>query len=202
MKVIKFENETEWLEARRGKISGTRLKDLIVKRGTGKKIGYYELIAERLAIAPDGENCMDRGHRLEEEAIELLSKELGIKFEDGLEIWVREDNESIIISPDGHAEKLTLGAEAKCLGSARHIEALLTNKIPNEYWEQVLQYFIVNDKLKVLYFVFYDPRILAKPFFFFEVKREDVQAQVDEYLELERTTLAEIDEIVLRLSDF
>jgi len=50
MKTIKFENEEEWLEARKGKITGTRLKDLILKRSTKPKLGFYEIIAERIAI--------------------------------------------------------------------------------------------------------------------------------------------------------
>ena len=59
MRTLTFETKEAWAEARRGKITGTRLKDIIVKRGTGKKIGFYELIAERLGIPvrrrrPDG----------------------------------------------------------------------------------------------------------------------------------------------------
>lgn len=201
MKIQRFKEEDEWLLARRGKITGTRLKDLIVKRGTGKKIGYYELIAERLAIAPDDENVMERGHRLEEEAIKKFEKETKKKVDNGLVIWERDDNSSIAISPDGYIGE-TEAIEVKCLGSARHLEALLTQAIPKDYEEQILQYFIVNDKLKVLYFVFYDPRILAKDYFKFEVKREEVQEKVTEYLELEKATLAEIDAIVNDLSGF
>jgi hypothetical protein len=167
-----------------------------------KKMGYYEIIAERLAIPPDGEDCRDRGLRLEEEAAHKFEAETGIKLIIDLVTWQRDDNESIYISPDGYTKDLKKAAEIKCLGSARHLEALLTGKIPSDYWEQVLQYFIVNDKLETLYFIFYDPRITAKDFFFFEVNKKDVQTQVEEYLALEQITLSEIDEVVLKLSDF
>ena len=74
--------------------------------------------------------------------------------------------------------------------------------MPDDYEFQALQYFCVNDDLQTLHFCFYDPRILAKPFFIIEVKREDVQEDVEKYLEYQRMTLAEVDEIVLQLSNF
>lgn len=199
MQVLKFEDRESWLFARRGKITGSRLKDIIVKRGTGKKIGYYELIAERLGVPADDESAMDRGTRLEGEAIEKFQKETGKKVDTSLVIWTRDDNESIAISPDGFIGKKE-AVEAKCLSSARHIEAFLTQQIPDEYEMQVLQYFIVNDKLDTLHFVFYDPRILVKDFFVIQVKRKDVQEKVDEYLEYERVTLKEIEEVVNSLT--
>lgn len=201
MIVTKFESREEWLSARLGKISGSRLKDIVVKRGNGKKLGFYELIAERIGIPADGENPMDRGTRLETEAIEKFSKETGKEVDTSLVLWKRTDNESIVISPDGFIGD-TEAVEAKCLASARHIEAFLTQKIPSDYEFQVLQYFIVNENLKTLYFIFYDPRVLAKPYFVIEIKRESVQAEVEEYLEFERKTIEEVDEIVNQLTNF
>lgn len=193
MKIVKFNDEQAWLDARLGRITGTRLKDLIVKRGTKKKIGYYELIAERIALPATEENAMDRGHRLEEEAIIRFTEETGKKVNTELVMWMRDDNDMIAISPDGYIGKKE-AVEVKCLSSARHIEAILTKEIPNEYQEQVLQYFIVNDDLETLYFVFYDPR-MPKDFFYITVTREEVQKKVDEYLELEKQVLQEISEI-------
>jgi len=197
----KFNDREAWLFGRRGKIMGSKLKDIVVKRGTGKKIGYYELIAERLGIPADTEDAMQRGTRLEPEAMEMFKKETHKAVDTSLVIWTREDNESIGISPDGFIGE-TEAVECKCLSSARHIEAWLTKEIPDEYEFQKLQYFIVNDKLETLYFAFYDPRLLAKPFFIIEVKREDVQKDVDTYLEYQRVTLAEIDTIVNQLTNF
>lgn len=196
-----FNDRDEWLAGRRGKISGSRLKDIVVKRGTGKKIGFYELIAERIGVPADDENAMDRGSRLESEAIERFAKESGKDVDTSLVIWARKDNESIAISPDGFMG-VTEAVEAKCLSSARHIEAFLTNKIPDEYEMQKLQYFIVNESLQTLYFIFYDPRILVKDYFVLEVKREDVQTEIDELLEYEKSTLAEVDDIVATLTKF
>lgn len=198
MIVKKYDNEDQWLDARRGKITGTRLKDLVSKRDGKPKIGFYELIAERVAIPADGENVMDRGKRLEHEAIERFSQETKKKVNTDLVIWFRDDNEDIAISPDGFIGK-TEAVECKCLSSARHLEAWITKEIPDEYEFQVLQYFIVNPQLKKLYFVFYDPR-MPIDFFWIEVSRKDLQEQIDEYLALEFEVLKQVEEIEKQLT--
>lgn len=188
--------------ARRGKITGSRLKDVLPKRDGSMKIGYYELIAERLGIPSDGEDAMARGHRLECEAIAEFEKVTGLKVDTSLTIWSRDDNESIAVSPDGVIDEKT-AVEVKCLSSARHIEAVLTNEIPDEYEEQVVQYFAVNDQLETLYFIFYDPRLLAKPFHMVTVTRDVVmQARVTQVTEKQVQMLAEVERIVNELTDF
>jgi predicted phage-related endonuclease len=204
MLIQKFEDQAEWLTARMGKITGTRLKDLVVKRGTGKKIGFYELIAERIGLPADGENPMDRGHRLEDEAVERYEEMTGKKVNKEMVIWSREDNQDIAVSPDGMIEgtEETEALEIKCLSSARHIEAYLTKQIPDEYHYQKLQYFIVNDKLQKLTFAFYDPRLKVADFFLVEVSRADVLKEIEELMIIERETLKEIDSIVNSLLTF
>jgi len=199
MIIQKFDTQEEWLEARKGKITGSRLNDIVVKRGTGKKIGFYELIAEKLALPATGENPMDRGHRLEEEAIEIFEKETKKEVDKSLVLWQREDNENIAISPDGFIGE-SEAVEVKCLSSARHIEALITNELPGEYEFQALQYFIVNPKLEILYFCFYDPRLSIKQFFYLTLKRENLIEDIETYLEYQRKTLEEVNEIILKLS--
>ncbi len=192
MKIIKYETEEAWLEARLGKISGTKAGSLVLKSGKGKKIGYYEILAERVAIPRDEENVMDRGKRLEDFAIERFEKETGKKVDNDLQIWVSDLDPSIIVSPDG-----TIGpkeaVECKCLSSARHCEAFLTGQIPSDYYEQKLQYFVVNDELETLFFVFYDPT-MPKDFFYFTVHRADVQKEVEELKALEQAVLNDLAE--------
>ncbi len=202
MKVLKFKDEAEWLEARRGKITGSRLKDIVVKRGNGRKIGFYELIAERLGLPSDGEDAMDRGHRLEEEAIDRFEAKSGKKVDRDLVIWTREDNELIAVSPDGVIGKGKEAVEAKCLSSARHIEAVITNQVPDEYHYQAIQYFAVNDKLETLWFCFYDPRLRVHDFHVIEIPREQVAEEVSELLDYQRKTLEEIERLVDELSGF
>jgi len=197
MKTISFADEKTWLEFRRGKITGTRLKDLVAKRSTKPKIGFYEIIAESVAI-PVNENMMLRGKELEEFAIKEFAKKTKKEVSNDLVIWQREDNEKIAISPDGVISK-TEAVEVKCLGHARHLEALLTQVIPNEYHYQVLQYFVVNDDLEKLYFVFYDPQV-TKDLFWIEVTREELGDEIKECLELEVETLAKIEDIKNQLT--
>ena len=199
MKTLQFKDKEEWLAARRGKITGTRLKDVITLRGNGKKIGYYELIAERLGIPADDESAMDRGARLEAEAMERFVAETKKKVNTDLVIWTRDDNENIALSPDGFIGK-TEAVEVKCLSSARHIEALLTQEVPSDYEYQVLQYFICNDDLKTLYFVMYDPRLLAKPFFYLTIKRETLEEKITQFLEYQVNILKEVDDAVNAIS--
>lgn len=199
MKTLKFENEESWLEARLGRITGTRLKDLISKHaGTGRKIGFYEIIAERVALPPTEENAMDRGIRLEDDAVKRFMKETKKKVNTDLVIWSRDEDDNIAVSPDGAIGK-TEAVEAKCLSSARHLEAWLTQKVPDEFEYQAIQYFVVNEKLKKLHFAFYDPR-MPKDFFIITINRKDIQEKVDECLEIERRVLNEVAEIENKLT--
>ena len=202
MKILSFESEQEWLAARLGKITGSRLKDVTPKeRGSGKKKGFYELVAERIALPADGENPMERGHRLESEAIERFETVTGKKVDPSLIMWAREDDDRIAISPDGVIGKTGIEAvEVKCLASASHVEALLTKQVPSEYKYQTLQYFIVNDVLETLHLCFYDPRLRVHDFFIIEVTRESVKDEIDAMLEHQKLTLVEVDEIVKQLS--
>lgn len=200
MKTLKFDDRDEWLEARKTRITGSRLKDIVVLRGNEKKIGYWELLAERLSIA-DGqsEDPMQRGTDLESEAIEIFEEIEGKEVNTDLVIWTREDNESIALSPDGYIGE-TEAVEVKCLASARHLEAYFTKKVPKDYWFQVLQYFIVNDKLEQLHFVMYDPRIPQKPYFKITIDRDTVKDDVETYLEYQKQVLEEIKSLELELS--
>jgi len=197
MKTLNFDSREEWLNFRLGKISGSRLKDILVKRGTGKKKGYYELIAERIAVPADDENPMDRGTRLEEEALARFEQETKKKVDKNLIVWQSDEDKNIILSPDGVISEYE-AVEVKCLNSASHIEAWLTQEIPSEYQDQALQYFVVNPSLEKLYFTFYDPRIPAKDFFIIEIGRDEEKVQ--EYLAYEKNVMQEIDEIVLGLT--
>jgi hypothetical protein len=224
--ILTFSDRLFWLAAREGKITGSRLDKVVTLRGNGKKIGYYEVIAERLGVPADGENPMERGARLEKDALTRFEEETGKKVDGSLIIWEREDNPAIAVSPDGvvmakaKKDENTEACEAKCLSSARHIEAFLTQKVPDEYYFQCMQYFIVNDKLKKLNFICFDPRfaMFKDPkdpsgkldFFVIELTRESFLEeekkgepkvdQIKKYLDYQTKMLVEIDEIVTKLS--
>ncbi len=199
MKVKYFATKDDWFEGRKGKITGSVLKDIVVKRGSGEKIGFYQIIADRISQKTD-EDPMERGSRLEPEAIDVFSSKIGKDIDTSLVIWERDDNPSIAISPDGFMGE-TEAVEVKCLSGAKHIESYLTNKIPEEYHYQVLQYFIVNEKLETLYFVLYNPEMPEKiQMHYFIISRKDVQDQVDTYTAYQKEKLATIDEIINTLT--
>ena len=197
MKVQKFNDEQKWLAAREGKVTGTYLGKIISQKNDKPKAGFYQLIATRLALPSNGENVLDRGRRLENEAMARFEKETGKKVNKDLILCISEENENMAYSPDGLIGK-TEGIEVKCLNSASHIEAWLTQKIPTEYYFQTIQPFIVNSKLKTLYFVYYDPRIPAKDFFYLTIQKDD--ETVAKYKAEELKVLKQIEEIVLKLS--
>lgn len=92
MKTTYFDNHQEWLSARIGKITGTKLKGIIVKRGNGKKQGFYELIAERLMV-DDGITLdpMNRGTFLEEHALDIFAQKTGKELDKRKQLWSREE---------------------------------------------------------------------------------------------------------------
>jgi putative phage-type endonuclease len=187
-KITRFENQEDWLEFRKAKITGTKLKDIVTKRGNGTKIGVYQLIADRIATF-DTEDPMERGHRLEAEAIEHLSNLTGIEFITDLVIISRDDNPNMAWSPDGYTKDLRFAAEVKCLRSSLHIQAIIENQIPPEYKEQSIQSFIVCDELEKLYFTFYDPRIISRPLHVIEINREEIKEDIEFYREYQKKTM-------------
>jgi len=201
MKIQNYQSKEEWLLSRMGRITGSRLKDIVVKRGTGKKKGFYELVAERIATNPDGENPMERGNRLESEALARFAKETSKEVDSSLIMWQREDDENIAFSPDGQIS-IEEAIEVKCLSSASHIEAFLTQEVPSEYIMQTRQAFIVNDELQTLHVVFYDPRVLVKDYFVIKVERAEIETEIAEYLQYQRDTLTEVEDIVKKLLNF
>lgn len=194
------QNSDEWLDWRKTKITGSRLKDIIVKRGTGKKIGFYELLAERLSTDTSVvDNPMQRGHDLEQEALKQFEEYTGMKAESDCGVWVSDESEYIALSPDGEISE-TEAVEVKCLSSARHLQALIEQKVPSEYEEQTIQYFIVNEKLKVLYVVFYDPRIACKPLHYIAIDRKEVEDTIEAYRDYQTKTLEEIEQLITKLT--
>lgn len=205
MKVVSVEQNTpEWLELRQGKITGSKLGDIVVMRGNTKKIGFFQLVADRLGLDDGTEDGRDRGHETEEAAIAYFEKAAKKKVERDCGMWLSDTDDNIAISPDGGIKnkkgEYTEAVEVKCLGSARHIQAIYENKLYGGYWFQALQYFIVNEKLKTLYFVFYDPRVVAHPYHCIQIDRKAVQAEVDLYLAYQIKTLEEVDELAEKLA--
>jgi len=210
MQVKHFESKEEWEMYRKGKITGSRLKELIVKRGTEMKKGYYDLIAERLVIPHESDDlpAMQRGTLLEPEAVNIFIEHMletnGIpveEWESGLVIWERDDNASIALSPDAYHVDQEIAVEVKCLNSGEHIKAYLTQEVPDQYEEQVIQYFIVNENLEKLYFVMYDPRMSVQSFFYLVIDRKSMEKKIEDYFTQQLNMLDRVEATVTKLTE-
>jgi len=138
--------------------------------------------------------------RIDKEAIEHLSNLTGVEFNTDLVIISRDDNPNFAWSPDGYSKDLKKAAEVKCLRSAVHIQTIIENKIPDEYKEQSTQPFIACDELEILYFTFYDPRVASRPLHIIEVKRADIEKDIQFYKEYEAKIQLYVDSWVKELA--
>jgi hypothetical protein len=153
-----------------------------------EKLGYFDEVDENGKLVEDPRS---RGHRLEDKVAEKVEKILGIKSVQ-VGICVREDYEDISVSPDrlvitseNKEEGVTIYGKAfeiKNPGVVNHLEIYFTQRVPSEYWEQVIQYFVVNDDLETLYFVSDNENVRDRPTVILEVKREDIKKEIAESL--------------------
>ena len=164
---------TEWLSERAWKITGTRLGDTLPTYGKNgnetetsrkKRMNLiYELIAEKLAPLPEVYTSfwMDRGKEMEE----IVKKIYGEKIEN-VGFVSRTDVDWFWISPDGIIRdengRITRAVEIKSPAPKTAIKYILDDKIPDEYFWQVVHYFIVFDDLEELDFIVYNPDFYAE----------------------------------------
>lgn len=137
-------------------------------------------------------------------ALNEFEEHTGIKMDTDCGVWISDESDFLTISPDGAevTRKKTpeVAAEVKCLKSGLHLQAYFEQKIPTDYVDQSLMYFIVNEKLKVLYFIFYDPRIPSKPLHWIEVNRAEVKDDIDLYKAQLLDKIKRMDEMINKLT--
>lgn len=183
----------------------------ILSSDAEKKLEFYQILADQVAIkAEDDEtqyrSAMDRGHELEDEASQRAATVLGKEvFKVGC--VVADIDERIINSPDrlikpaGKGRIIREAMEVKCLDAAKHLMAFFERQIPEDYWTQKVQYFVTNERLEKLYWVFYNPRVPMLPIFILVVERKDLGHWPETMTKYQLRTLAEIDVLRERLLD-
>jgi len=199
MKKVNIEQRSpEWEQLRKTHITGTMVKS-IMGTPAAKKEAYYEIIANRLTVGVDSdeeyENPMARGTRLEPDAIAAFELETG-KTVESVGFCKSEENEAVAMSPDGYVKDTndTEAIEIKCMGGKNHVKLWLTGEVPKEYLWQVVQYFVVNDKLERLYFAGYHPQIPACPLHIIEIHREDIAEMIEKSKAEQESFLEEVNE--------
>lgn len=190
---------TEWKQARHGLIGGTTLKDLM---STRKNNFLDTLISEHCEPFTDEESfqsqAMLRGLELEPQARSYASEYLGHDFKEfGLCTIPKLPLNGC--SPDGFTEDLKHGIEIKCPSAHVHVKYIRNNEIPPEYFWQCVNYFLINEALETLFFVSYRPENSITPFFFKEIKREEVAEHIEmafnKSIEINETLKEELEKL-------
>ena len=193
----------EWFAARIGKVTASRVADVIAKTKSGYGVGranyFADLVVERLTgqKAQGFSNAaMEWGTQTEPQARAAYSARTGELVEEVGFI----DHPAIRMSgasPDGLvADGLV---EFKCPNTATHLDTLLADEVPTKYVTQ-MQWQMACTERPWCDFVSYDDRLPAHLQMF--VKR--VQRDDKRIAELEaevRKFLAEVDEKVTKLQE-
>jgi len=182
------------LQLKKGKRGGTRHKQIKVKGGLPL---IYELLAEEgideLEPVYQSE-AMKWGIDMEEVAAFEYEKVSGIKLINS-GWWESDFSELVGISPDGSDNTYTHAVEFKCPNTKTHVEYILGNVIPKVYIPQDLHYFVVNEKLKTLDFVSFDPRYRKRPIWIKRITRDELAPQI-------KAAIFEINNFLLKLQTY
>lgn len=175
----------------------------------------YKLIAENIA-KPINPNDYElggrqfsmalRGEIMEAEAREKTAEKLGKNITAG-RLWQSEENSNIICSPDGEIldadGKITEALEIKCLDSWKCVKAFYEKHPPTEYKDQIVQYFLVNEDLKTLYFTIYSDVFPLTPKIghqIYELKREDYEEDIARAKKMQEAVLSFVNQEITRLT--
>lgn len=195
----------EWLKLRAGKVTASRVSDVMAKIKTGEaatRANYRaQLVAERLTGQPQESftnAAMQWGTDTEPLARDAYCLHTGIIVaEYG---FVHHPNiKDAGCSPDGLTECGNL-IEIKCPNTATHIETLLAKKAPAKYVPQ-MQFQMACTGSEWCDFVSFDPRMPEKhQLFVFRVARDEefikaMEAEVVKFLEEVQTTINELEQI-------
>lgn len=191
-----MEQRTEWFAARCGKVTASRVADVIAKTksgyGAGRANYMADLVVERLTgqKAQGFSNAaMEWGTEQEPNARAAYSAKTGILVEEVGFI----DHPTVAMSgasPDGFAEEGLV--EIKCPNTATHLEYILDGKSPQKYVTQ-MQWQMACTNRPWCDFVSFDPRLPERlQLLVVRVPRDDEYIAM---LETEVTKfLAELDE--------
>jgi putative phage-type endonuclease len=191
------QGSTEWLALRCGKVTASRVSDVIAKTksGWGASRGNYmgELIAERLTGVPAERftnAAMAWGTETEAKACSAY------QFYHGGNVQLASFYGHPTIAMAGASPDRLVGddglIECKCPLTANHIEILLGQSVPSKYnWQ--MQFQLACTGRQWCDFVSYDPRLPESMSLF--VQRVPRDGEAIEYLEKEiKVFLSELEE--------
>ena len=194
----------EWHQARIGKVTASRIADMMAKTksgwGAGRKNYMAELVAERLTGKPAEHfvsGAMQWG--IDNEPDARIAYEF---YTDNTVIEVDPTNHPVIpmslASPDGAIDSDGL-VEIKCPNTATHIDTMLSNNIPNKYVLQ-MQWQMACTNRQWCDFVSFDPRMPENMELYVQrIERDDnligeIEAAAETFLAELNVTVNELNE--------
>jgi len=204
----------EWLEARQGVITWTKLKDIMW--GTTPKAidkamqtAIWNMLWEEFAEVPEiyVNQAMQRGTDLEPIA---KAKYEELTNQDVTEVWFIKKNEWHWLSPDWIIwEEIEPGVikyykaiEIKCPGGKNFVKYIIEDKLPDEYIWQVVNYFLVIDTLEELDFIIYNPDfyLKGKQMHIINIKRADLKEYIEKAEERLKLFRPKWENFILKLT--
>lgn len=204
MKILEFEQGTpEWLQSRAGKVTASRIPDVLAKIKTGEAAARRDyraqIVAEILTGTPQGDTFTNDLMRWgnEQEPYARAAYEIAKNaMVDQVGLVIHPTIELAAASPDGLVDPDGL-VEIKCPKTATHLQYILDGVVPAQYQPQMLWQMACTER-QWCDFVSFDPRLPEDMQLF--VKRFDrdetrIQAMEDEV----RAFLAEVSETICKL---
>jgi putative phage-type endonuclease len=193
----------EWLEARAGKVTASRISDVLAKVKTGEAAGRRDyraqLVAEILTGKPQESGFMNDAMRwgTEQEPYARAAYEChaGVLV-DQVGMVLHPSIERGAASPDGLVDPDGL-VEIKCPNTATHLDYLLDGTVPAKYQPQMLWQMACTGRAWCD-FVSFDPR-LPEDLQLFVVRFQRDQARIDAMEAEVRAFISEAEETVSRL---
>lgn len=204
LSIVPQEDTAAWAQARLGRVTASRVADVIAKTKTGIAASRANLmaalIAERLTGEPQESYtnaAMQWGVDKEPDARALYELRHAVEVEPAGFV----EHPSIPMcgaSPDGFVGTEGL-VEIKCPNTANHLDTLLSGKIPTKYEPQMLWQMACANR-QWCDFVSFDPRMPPNMSLFVRRLHRDEERLASIETEVE-AFLAELDEKMLKLRD-
>lgn len=177
-----IQQEPEWFELKKGKISGTSLKS-VTGWAAAQETQMYELIADEYILEEDLNKfeIMERGNILEDVA-KLFFEDITWKKVE--EVWFILRDDQHWLSPDWIIKTWEVyweAVEIKCPRGKNYVKYYIEGIIPKEYKSQVINYFLVMEDLELLHFMIYNPDVInwLSEYKIIEVTRVELQKEID-----------------------
>jgi len=203
VKILDFpQGSAEWLASRAGKVTASRISDVLAKiksgEATARRDYKAQIVAEILTGKPQEEGFVNDAMRwgTENEPFARAAYEVarGVLV-DQVGLVLHPEIDRAAASPDGLANEGLV--EIKCPKTATHLDYVLAGVVPEKYRNQMLWQMACTER-QWCDFVSFDPR-LPQDLQLFVVRMERDDKAVKEMEKEVRKFLDEVDEVIEKL---